>query len=252
MRTILEAATCRSSFRLPFASTKSLRGTRGAIIFNEYGLLMNKDASSFEPTTAVTRFLSKVFIDNFKKRRRARILRDLELGHLSVDSKTLESDEFISAYLATENALMKASSESKFNFLIELFIQGCNSHRLIQEPDSYQEALSIVDELSERELTILYHLYNYERAHGDMDGQLSRDHGHQVEYLVNATGLMREHVIALLVRLRRTGLLITFSEKSESVDIMLGGIEIMFISPIADELKFWVFGVIEGVFVIKS
>jgi hypothetical protein len=64
--------------------------------------------------------------------------------------------------------------------------------------------------------------------------------------------LVREHVIALLVRLRRTGLLITYSEKTESVDIMLGGIEVMFISPLAEDIKSWVFGVIEGVFAIKS
>ena len=213
---------------------------------------MNTDVSSFEPGTAVVKFLAKSAIDTYKKIRRERILSELEAGNISVDSKELESDGFIAAYLATESALMKASSRSKFDFLIQLFLQGCNSKRLANEPDSYQEVLSIVNELSERELTILYHIYNYERDHGEMEGQLSRDHGHQVKYLLEVTGLLREHVIALLGRLRRTGLLITYSEKTESVDIMLGGIEVMFISPLAEDIKSWVFGVIEGVFAIKS
>lgn len=213
---------------------------------------MSMDTISFEPATPVVRFLAKAGINKYKKHRRDQILKALDEGLISIDSHQVESDAFISAYLATEDALMKASSKSKFNFLLNLFIQGSKSGRIDDEPDAYQKVLSIVNELSERELTILYHLYNYERDHGMMGGQLSRDHGHQVKYLVDATGLEREHAVALLVRLRRTGLLITRSEKSESVDLMLSGIEIMFISPIADEIKSWVFSVIEGVFKLES
>lgn len=212
---------------------------------------MSTEIVSFEPVTPIVRLLAKAGINKYKVSRREVILKALDEGLLSADSHQVESDEFISAYLATEHALMKASSKSKFNFLLNLFVQGSNSGRIDREPDAYQEVLSIVDELSERELMILYHLYNYERDHGMMDGQLSRDHGHQVKYLTGVTDLERVHVVALLVRLRRTGLIITFSEKSESVDLMMTGIEIMFISPIADEIKAWVFNVIEGVFQIE-
>lgn len=210
------------------------------------------EIANFEPTTAIVRFLAKAGVDGYKRKRRNAILSALDNGLLSIDSHQLQSDEFISAYLATEHALMKASSQSKFNFLINLFIQGSNSGRVNKEPDAYQEALSIVDELSERELTILYHLYSYERDHGAMDGQLSRSSGHQVSYLIEKTGLDRELVIALLVRLRRTGLIITYSEKSSSHDLMMSGIEIMFISPIADEIKAWIYNAIEGSFAISS
>lgn len=210
------------------------------------------EIANIEPTTAAVRFLAKAGIDGYKKRRRNAILSAIENGKLTIDSHQLQSDEFISAYLATEHALMKASSQNKFNFLLNLFIQGSNSGRVNKEPDAYQEALSIVDELSERELTILYHLYNYERDHGVMDGQLSRPSGHQVKYLIEHTGLERELVVALLVRLRRTGLIITYSEKSSSHDLMMSGIEIMFISPLAGEIKAWIFHVIEGSFAISS
>ena len=175
------------------------------------------EIANFEPTTAVVRFLAKAGIDGYKKKRRNAILSALDSGLLTIDSYQLQSDEFISAYLATEHALMKASSQNKFNFLLNLFIQGSNSGRINKEPDAYQEALSIVDELSERELTILYHLYIYERDHGVMEGQLSRPSGHQVTYLTENTGLERDLVVALLVRLRRTGLIITYSEKVEAM-----------------------------------
>ncbi len=176
----------------------------------------------------------------------------LSKGLLHVDSHQLQSDEFISAYLATESALIKASSQCKFDFLLNLFIQGSNSGRINKEPDAYQETLSIVNELSERELTILYHLYNYERDHGHMDQQLAIPSDHQVDYLIDNTRLEREMIVALLVRLRRTGLIITFSEKKVLRDLMISGIEIMFISPIADEIKAWIFHVIEGSFSIRQ
>lgn len=210
------------------------------------------EIANFEPTTAIVRLLATAGLDGYKKKRRNAILSALDSGLLAVDAHQLQSDEFISAYLATEHALMKASSQQKFNFLISLFIQSSNSGRINKEPDAFQEALSIVDELSERELTILYHLYSYERDHGLMEGQLSRPNGHQVTYLIEKTGLQRELVVALLVRLRRTGLIITRSEKSSKFDLMVSGIEIMFISPIADEIKAWIFNVIEGSFEIRS
>ena len=85
-----------------------------------------------------------------------------------------------------------------------------------------------------------------------MDGQLALPSDHQVDYLIDKTGLERELIVALLVRLRRTGLIITSSEKKTLRDLMISGIEIMFISPIAEEIKAWIFHVIEGSFSIKS
>lgn len=209
---------------------------------------MGTDIANFDPTTPLVRFLANVGISKYKEHRRKKILKAIEEGVLSAASHEAASDEFISAYLATEDALMKASSQNKFNFLLNLFLQGSNSGRIEREPDAYQEVLSIVNELSERELTILYFLYEYEREHGPMDGQLSRPINHQVTYLVEKTFLERELIVALLVRLRRTGLIITFSEKTRKHDLMMTGIETMLISPLADEIKDWIFYVIEGAF----
>lgn len=210
------------------------------------------DITNLDPTTPIVKFFAAAGINIYKQKKREKILDALSKGLLHADSHQLQSDEFISAYLATESALIKASSQCKFDFLLHLFIQGSNSGRINREPDAYQEALSIVNELSERELTILYHLYNYERDHGDMDGQLALPSDHQVDYLIDKTGLERELIVALLVRLRRTGLIITSSEKKTLRDLMISGIEIMFISPIAEEIKAWIFHVIEGSFSIKS
>jgi hypothetical protein len=204
------------------------------------------EISNFEPTTVIGKFLAGAGIQAYKDYRRKNILEALEKGDILVDSSTVKNEGFISAYLATEQALMKASSTYKFNLLIDLFINGSNSGRIEREPDAYQEALSIVDELSERELIILYHLYIYEIQNGEMEGQLSRENFHQIEYLAEKTSLKNELIVALLVRLRRTGLLITYTEKSGTMDLMMSAVEIMFISPIADEIKSWVFNVIEG------
>ncbi|MDU1141870.1 hypothetical protein [Aeromonas rivipollensis] len=210
------------------------------------------DITNIDPSTPIVRFFATTGINIYKQKKREKILDALSKGLLHVDSHQLQSDEFISAYLTTESALIKASSQCKFDFLLNLFIQGSNSGRINKEPDAYQETLSIVNELSERELTILYHLYNYERDHGHMDQQLAIPGDHQVDYLIDNTRLEREMIVALLVRLRRTGLIITFSEKKVLRDLMISGIEIMFISPIADEIKAWIFHVIEGSFSIRQ
>ncbi|WP_155272097.1 hypothetical protein [Aeromonas hydrophila] len=142
-------------------------------------------------STSITRYIGSALINSYRERKRAKILDALSKGKITLDSHQLQSDEFISAYLATEDALMKASSQSKFNFLLNLFIKGSNSGRINREPDAYQEALSIVNELSERELALLYHLYNYERDHGNNDEQLAIPNDHQVDYLIDNTGLKR-------------------------------------------------------------
>ncbi|AUJ35347.1 hypothetical protein I2474_00375 [Vibrio cholerae] len=210
------------------------------------------DMTSFEPSSAVTRFLANTGISTYKNIRRNKILRALELGKIDIDSSEVKNEEFISCYMATEHALMKASSQTKFNFLVNLFIQGANSGRLNREADAFQEVLSIVDELSERELTILYYIYQYEIEFGPMKGAAERSSFHQVEYLVNMTQLSSNLIVALIIRLRRTGLLVTHLEKTQKSDLMMAGIEIMFISPLADEIKSWVYGVIEGVFQLRE
>ena len=212
---------------------------------------MNTDIASFDPASPILRFLAKSGIDRYKKKKRNKILKSIEAGSLSVNSHEAESEEFISAYLATENALMVASSKSKFKFLVGLFVNSANTGKLAEDPDGYMEMLSIINELSERELALLYHIYVYERDNGIMDGQLARSSDHQVQYIVERTSIDKNLVIALLVRLRRTGLLITLSEKTGHSDLMMTGVEIFCISPLAEEVKQWVYGVIEGVFQIE-
>lgn len=65
------------------------------------------EIANIEPTTAAVRFLAKAGINGYKRRRRNAILSAIENGKLTIDSHQLQSDEFISAYLATEHALTK-------------------------------------------------------------------------------------------------------------------------------------------------
>ncbi|QLL81179.1 hypothetical protein GWC92_13150 [Aeromonas caviae] len=204
------------------------------------------DIDRLDPTTLALRCLSTIGINSYKERRREQLLNALAQGKIKIDSYELQSDEFISAYLATEDAIMKASSKSKFDMLIGLFLNGCNTGRISREPDSYQEALSIIGKLSEREIIILYNLYQYEVNHSDNHGPAS---DHQLDYLMQQTNLERNLVIALLLRLRSTGLLISHGEKNPLRDLGLTGVEAMSTSPIAKEIEDWVHFVIESPFI---
>ncbi len=107
----------------------------------------------------------------------------------------------------------------------------------------------MVNELSERELTILYHIYCYQQEYGIMKGSLERSNYHQVDYICKKTSIDKLLIVALLTRLRRTGLLLTLMEYNGKSDLMMNGVEIMIISPLAEYIKSWVYNAIEGVYI---
>lgn len=203
-------------------------------------------------SSQLVKFIGGDLVQKYKLRKRKKILDSLANREIELSSSDLESDEFISSYLATEDALLKASSEHKFNFLLNLFINGINSRKLLTDTDSYQEAVAILSELSERELIILYHIYNYESQHGTTGRVSERGHLHQVDYLSQMTLLSKDLIISILVRLRRTGLILTYSEKNQIWDLMLTSVEIMCISPLAKDIQHYAYGAIEGIFVLSN
>ena len=199
---------------------------------------------------SILSFGAKKIYSEYKNRKRLAIIEKISQKKLSITAEIAASDEFISAYLALENALFKSTSKDKLELLTDLFIFGCNTGKILSEPDRFSEILSIIDELSDRELIILYHLYCYSDEFLQ-PGQTKPEYNHQIQYLQESTPLSREHIIAILVRLRRTGLLITIGEREEQFDLMMTGIETMCISPIADEIKTWIYDSIHGVVAVK-
>ncbi|CDT91524.1 hypothetical protein [Vibrio coralliirubri] len=180
-------------------------------------------------------------VEIYKNHKREKLLNALEEGDLSVDSNQLQKDEFIASYLATERALERSISVAKVDALTSMFYRGVESQKLFEQYDVYQEVLSIVTDLSERELHLMYHLYQFSEqtnnSSSDSDDLAKQQH----EYLADKLGISREMVKAMLVRLRRTGLILSESELNDEYALMFQtGFELMHVSKLAKELKHWI------------
>jgi len=190
--------------------------------------------------TPAIRFTTNKVLNYFKDNRREKLLKCLETGKYTFDSPELQKDEFISCYLATEEAIFKSTSQSKLNALIAMFVNGVDSQKIFNESDKYQEVLSIVCDLSDRELALLYWLYQFE--YEPVGTEKSDDIAvRQLEFLSVKVGIQIKLLKALLIRLKRTGLII--SETDNSVEYTAGfitGFELLYLSELADEIKHWI------------
>ncbi|HAS8501872.1 TPA: hypothetical protein I7751_20665 [Vibrio vulnificus] len=194
---------------------------------------------------AIGKFVASVAagkgVEIYKNRKRQKLLTALQNGELSVESNQLQKDEFIASYLATERALEKSISDAKVNALTSMFYKGVESQKLFEQYDLYEEVLSIVTDLSDRELHLMYHLYQFSQqslnSQSDSDSLAKQQH----EYLADKLGISRELVKAMLVRLRRTGLILAESElNDEYAPMFQTGFELMHVSQLAVDLKHWI------------
>ncbi|MFS1473552.1 hypothetical protein BCU45_002965 [Vibrio lentus] len=177
----------------------------------------------------------------YKNHKREKLLNVLKDSNLSVDSNQLQKDEFIASYLATERALEKSISDAKVNALTSMFYRGVESQKLFEQYDVYQEVLSIVTDLSERELHLMYHLYQFSEQTNNSSSDPDELAKQQHEYLADKLGISREMVKAILVRLRRTGLILSESELNDEYAFMFQtGFELMHASQLAKDLKHWI------------
>lgn len=175
---------------------------------------------------------------------REEILEGISLGSIGLDDRKIESDEFVACILATVKAVTLSASSSKIDALVSMFLHGCESESLDEHGDRYLELLSIVRELSERELAILVHLYNFEQgSHSSVSDEYADE---QLSYLSEKLGYDPVDIKPLLIRLKRTGLILTETERDESrIPAFLSGWEALYLSSLANELKRWIHRYIE-------
>lgn len=88
---------------------------------------------------------------------------ELGTGSLTLTPELIESNDFLHCYFATIGAVVKSRRHEKARYLARLlksaFVPGG-----VSSTDEYEELLSIIGELSYRELGILSLLAQYERA----------------------------------------------------------------------------------------
>ncbi|MGR2993271.1 hypothetical protein ABMX80_22115 [Vibrio vulnificus] len=179
----------------------------------------------------------------YKQRKREQLIQAMSQAKIDLDAPELQNDEFIGCFLATEDAIAKCTSVTKFNALVSMFVNGVKHGKVQTETEQYQEVLSIISDLSLREIHILYHLYQFDMTYKAPSDEKSESVAEkQLVYVAEQFRSDTESVKAWIIRLKRTGLLISESELGTNEDQISFsmGFELHHLSSLAKELKSWV------------
>lgn len=153
-------------------------------------------------------------VDFLRKQRIELLLERLESGQVDIDDPQVQTDSFISTLINTADALQKASGHKKINVLTELLLSGAKSGKVNSRTDEFNELLSSIADLSERELITLAIcgdclLY----SHSGIDGKkVVEASGKLYEKTSAELSKTHEEAISLVAGLQRTGFIVPMNQ----------------------------------------
>lgn len=140
----------------------------------------------------------------------------LESAEIDLTQEIIESNEFLHCFFITYNAAMKSRREEKI-LLFAKVLKNSLKNVVNQNIDQYEEIIQIIEDISYREFLILLKIYELEKQHplnvvpADNDGKRALRFWNEVEhFLEQELNIVVEDQEAILVRLARTGLYLTF------------------------------------------
>jgi len=148
-------------------------------------------------------------LDNIMEDRAKTFFDELGNGSVELTKSLIETEEFLHKYFSTVKAALNTIRREKIVYFARLLKSSIiigNSRNI----DEYEEYLSILDELSYRELGILIRLYHFENLHPNAEGEneLQRTAKFWDEFcktIMNEFDIEEDEINSVLVRLKRTG-----------------------------------------------
>ena len=139
---------------------------------------------------------------------------ELEKGNVHLSDELINSEDFLHCYFATRNAVINSRREEKIRLLARMLKNSfCNLSPI--NTDEFEEYLSILDDLSYRELVILQILYRYEEEYPMINEETpisrsSRFWDKFIEEVSERINVRIDELYAMLIRLNRSGCYETF------------------------------------------
>lgn len=158
-------------------------------------------------------FINSILVGYLNQVRQERLdafFAELATGRLVLTEEEMQKEDFLHKYLITVRAVLDTRRREKIKLLARLFRNGaCRLEPL--EVDTYEEYLSILDDLSYRELGILVMLYQYEQDYPKREGEndlqrANRFWGQFKDGVASQLGIEANEIDAMLMRLTRSGL----------------------------------------------
>ncbi len=162
-------------------------------------------------------------LENIREDRAREFFDELEKGAVQLTPEIIESEDFLHCYFSTARAALNTRRREKIRYFARLLTSSISSSE-ISTVDEYEECLSILDEISYRELGILAVLSRYEKEHPHQAGE--SDYDCRVRFwdqfsaeVCSKFSVHREEFSSILTRLNRTGLYMTatgYSSRTEA------------------------------------
>ena len=149
-------------------------------------------------------------LENIHKDKLREFFDELEKGAIPLTPEIIESEDFLHCYISTVRAALNTRRREKIRYFARLLTSSISSSE-ISTVDEYDECLSILDELSFRELGILIVLSRYEKKYSYQDGGSHIQKADQFwerfsSEVCSGFSIPREELNGMLIRLNRTGL----------------------------------------------
>lgn len=140
---------------------------------------------------------------------------ELAKGEQQLDPELLESNDFLHCYFSTTAAVLRTRRTEKIQIFARL-LRAATEDGKLDVIDEYEEFLSIVDELSHRELLVLSTLAKYEALYPKEEGENDLQRANRfwdsfTDELVQRLAIRSTEVDSLLTRLNRSGCYETFT-----------------------------------------
>jgi len=154
-------------------------------------------------------------IQNIRERRLRAFFEELDKGSTKLTNQIIQSEDFLHAFFATTKAALNTRREEKIRMFARLLRRAISQGDFSHYDNEYEEHLGILDELSYREILILFMLERYENEHpvkGEENElqRASRFWNKFTQETKKTFHISDEEVTSILTRLNRTGCYETF------------------------------------------
>jgi hypothetical protein len=163
---------------------------------------------TLHPTTAILSIAGTALYEIWKRRAQLFANRLIELN-IYPAAERLRDAEFLQALAAAMRRVRDAASDKKVTSFADMFATYCKGEHF-QSVDHFDEYLSILHELSEREFQVLVILHKYEQAN-PLEGRNPLQRAVAVwdsfqQEVEREVGINPPQLPAVLTRIQRTGL----------------------------------------------
>ena len=156
-------------------------------------------------------------LNNMKAERMKIFFDKLQSGQQELSENIIETNDFLHAYFCTVDYVLRTKSEDKIKRFAEILL-GLAANKI--NFNEFEEYISVFNELSDREFSLLFLKYQYEQKYLPEEGETEYRVNGEVqnpkqitnlywkdfkEEVINKIGIKPEDFNPMLIRIQRTG-----------------------------------------------